>query len=81
MGETDDANQCYLCLGHRDDEDGGVDADGYGYHSNCELRREGRIHAGKCWACNEPIKEGDDVSDNAHSACLDQYGHGEYVGF
>ena len=78
MGNSD---ECYLCGECRDRGDGGVDADGYGYHAGCEAKRQARISNRDCWACNEPIKEGDPVSDNAHAGCLDVYGHGEYVGF
>ena len=80
MGDVDNTGKCYLCLG-ASDNDCGVDADGYGYHASCEAKRQARISAGLCWACNEPIKKGDEVSDYAHAGCLDKYGHGEYVGY
>ena len=78
MGHTD---ECYLCCRHRDPEDGGVDADGYGYHASCEAERQDRIARGNCWACNTRIREGAAVSDNAHEECMNALGHGEYVGF
>lgn len=81
MGEIDNTKECYLCLGSRTTDDGGVDADGYGYHSSCEAKRCNRINNGLCWACNEPIKKGDEVSDDAHQECLEKFGHGDYVGF
>ena len=73
-------NTCYICGEDRDSDDGSVDADGYGYHASCESKRLARIADGRCWACNEPINDGDVVSDNVHEACLVRYGHGEYVG-
>ena len=69
------------CLKYRNDDDGGLDGDGYGYHAKCEAERWRRIAAGLCWACNEPIKPGDRVDDKAHETCIFERGHGEYVGY
>ena len=74
--------ECWICLGMRNGEDdGGIDADGYGYHATCEAERQRRISAGACWACNEPFRPGDAVSDQAHLRCVEERGHGEYVGY
>ena len=81
MGEIDHSTRCYLCSGDCTANDSDVDADGYGYHTACEAKRQERISAGICWACNEPIKDGDAVEDNAHTPCLETFGHGDYVGF
>lgn len=68
--DRNDPNECYLCLEPREDSDGGVDADGYGYHTTCEAERQRRMSAGICWACNTPISPDDAVDDNAHKRCM-----------